>query len=117
MFFGFDLELTVETVLAEEGGPTLYSARDLEGGRWLILQVDDDPLHLAWLCAPVSERGARAVLGGRADPLDAVRHSTTGTVDLVRVDHGRAVPDQCLLCSSLPELLPGRVRHQLPLAA
>jgi hypothetical protein len=34
---------------------------------------------------------------------DAVRHSLTGTAEVVLVDHGRTVPDRCVLGSSLPE--------------
>jgi hypothetical protein len=104
-FFGFDLELAVEAILARGQAPTLCQARDLTGGPWLIVQTDDDPAHLAWLCAPVSERVMKAVVDGEALPWDAVSHSATGTVELVLVDHGRAVPDRCLLCSDLTEHL------------
>jgi hypothetical protein len=100
-FCGFDLELAVEAVLARDGCPALCRARDLRGGHWLILQVDDDPAHLAWLCAPLSERAIQAVACGEALATDAVRHSATGTVELVVVDHGRAVPDRCLLCADV----------------
>jgi hypothetical protein len=110
-FCGFDIQLYVEGVLARPDGPALYRSRDSTGQPWLIVEVDDDPLHLAWLCVPVSERAMEAVVSGRAAPRDVIRHSSTGTVDLVAVENGRAVPDRCLLCDSVPEhLLPVDVR-------
>jgi hypothetical protein len=105
-FCGFDLELFVERVLTRQDGPALCCARDWTGNQWLIVAVDEDPLHLAWLCARLSDRAMRAVVSGQATPKDALRHSATGTVELVAVDHGRAVPDRCLLCSSIPEKWP-----------
>jgi hypothetical protein len=116
-FCGFDLDLSVETVFARQGGPGLCAARDCTGGQWLIACVDDDPNHLAWLCAPVSERGLQAVADGRAQVIDALRHSATGTVELVTVDHGRAVPDRCLLCAELPNYLVPSVSRPVALAA
>jgi len=105
-FCGFDLELWVEEVLDDRDGPAVCSGRDLTGRPWIIARVDDDPAHLAWLCAEVSERALRAVLDGRASAFDAVRHSATGTAELVTVDHGRAVPDLCLLGAQVDEHLP-----------
>jgi hypothetical protein len=102
-FFGYDLELTVETILAAEKGPRLFTASDSRGAGWLVAQVGYEESHLAWLCAPVSERAAHAVAGGGADPRDAFRHSLTGMVELVTIDEGRATPDQCLLCGDLPD--------------
>jgi hypothetical protein len=104
-FCGFDIELHVDAVLARRSGPSLCCASDSTGARWLIVKVDDDPFHLAWLCVPVSERAMQAVATGRAAARDAIQHSFTGTVELVAVDHGRAVPDRCLLCSDIPERL------------
>jgi hypothetical protein len=104
-FCGYETELFVETVLARDNGPRLCCARDWTGDQWLIVSVDDDPDHLAWLCVPVSEHAMEAVLSGRATPRDASQHSATGTVDLVVIDHGRAIPDRCLLCASIPEQL------------
>ena len=115
-FCGFDIELFVEEVLATDQGQ-VYSARDWSGHRWLIVNIDEDPDRLAWLCAPVSERAMKAVATGRAAPNDAIRHSATGTVDLVVVDHGRAVPDRCLLCANIPQdLLPALNGHELSAA-
>jgi hypothetical protein len=106
MFCGFDLELAVEAVLVRDGGPALCWACDPSGDPWLIVQADKDPAHLAWLCAPVSERALQAILRGEASPGDVVGHSATGTVELVVVEHGRAVPDRCLLCADVAEHLP-----------
>src|SRR5436309_81490 len=85
-FCGFDLELIVQAVLSADQVPALYCARDFTGRQWLIAQVDDDPAHLAWLCAPISERAMRAIVNGQACPRDAVRHSLTGTVELVTIE-------------------------------
>jgi hypothetical protein len=104
-FCGFHLELFVDEVVTREEWPTLCRARDFVGDRWLIVQIDDDLRHQAWLCAPVSERALRTVLEGRASPFDVLRHSATGTVELVAVDNGRAVPDRCLLCSKVGQEL------------
>jgi hypothetical protein len=112
IFCGFDIQLVVEVVVNRTDGLEVCGGRDFTNGQWLIVRVDDDPGHLAWLCAPVSERAMQAVVNGRSSPMDAVRHSKTGTVELVTVDHGQAVPDQCLLCSGLPEdLLDPSDRH------
>jgi hypothetical protein len=69
------------------------------------VQVDDDRDHPAWVCAQASRPAIRAVLDGRASPRDVLRHSATGTVELVRVADGRAVPDRCLLCAEVDECL------------
>jgi hypothetical protein len=101
-FLGFDLQLSVDGLF---GGPDprVRSAEDPSGGRWLIVQVDEDPDHLVWVCAPISRRALEAVVSGRASAGDAVRHSETGIVEVVTVDHGRAVPDRCLCCASIPD--------------
>jgi len=99
IFCGFGIELVVEGVLARDDGPRFCRARDWTGHQWLIVTADEDPDHLAWLCVPVSERAMEAVVSRHATPRDAIQHSATGTVDLVVVDHGQAVPDRCLLCT------------------
>jgi hypothetical protein len=104
-FCGFDLELFVDMVVSRREWPTLCSARDAAGGHWLIVQVDADPAHLVWLCAPISERGVQVIVEGRGAAVDALRHSLTGTVEVVTIDYGRAVPDRCLLCAQLAESL------------
>jgi hypothetical protein len=116
-FCGFDLELFVEEVLDRRDWPTLCSARDFRGGRWLIVQVDDDPDRLAWMCVPVSARAIRAVRDGRYAPADVLRHSPTGTVELVTVEYGRAVADRSLLCECLSWQLPPSADHLLAVAA
>jgi hypothetical protein len=106
MFLGFEIELVVEAVLVrDDRGTRVCSAHDCTAQQWLIVKVSDEPAELAWLCAPVSERAIEAVLTGRGSLRDAIRHSATGTVDLVRVEHGQAVPDRCLLCPTIPEYL------------
>ena len=108
-FCGSDLKLVVEGMLPAEargGWPVVYSVRDGDGTLWLIVQVDDSPLHLSWLCAPIGERALRAVMEGRAAPADALRHSLTGTAELVTVDHGRAVRARCVLGAQVTESLP-----------
>jgi hypothetical protein len=107
-FCGSDLKLVVEGILPTEargGWPVVYSARDGDGTHWLVVQVDDNPLHLSWLCAPIGERALRAVMEGRAAPADALRHSITGTAELVTVHQGRAIPDRCLLGAQVAERL------------
>ena len=107
-FCGTDLKLVVEGMLPAEargGWPVVYSALDVDGTHWLIVQVDDEPLHLDWLCAPISERALQAVVEGRGTPADALRHSRTGTAELVTIEHGRAVPDRCLLGAQVAERL------------
>ena len=119
-FCGFRLELVVEDVLpAEVRGdwPVVYSARDGAGSCWLIVQVDDDPLHLTWLCAPITERALQAVVERHGTPADALRHSSTGTAELVTVDHGRPVPDRCLLGAQVAEELSAQSRRPALLAA
>jgi hypothetical protein len=101
-FLGYDLELKVESILAGDQGPTLFTARDDEGGAWLVAQVAFGPSSLVWLCAPVSDCAALAVVDHRADPRDAIRHSLTGTVEIVTIRDGRSAPDRCLLCAAVP---------------
>ena len=108
-FFGYDLDLTVETILAGDSSPSLFTGRDVQGIAWIIAQVADEPSHQAWLCAPVSEKAAAAIVERGADPRDAIRHSLTGTVELVSIEPGHATPDRCLLCSDVPDDLLGAV--------
>jgi hypothetical protein len=116
-FYGFEIELFVEKVLARHDGPCLCCARDWTARRWLIVRVAANPDHLAWLCVPVSERVMAAVLSGRAAPRDAVQHSATGTVEVVIVDCGSAVPDRCIPCADIPEaMLPAYERGVLSAA-
>jgi hypothetical protein len=100
-FLGSDLELFVDEVL-DDHDSVVRAAHDYEGEHWLVVQVDHNPDRLAWVCAPSSVRALREVATGRATMRDALRHSLTGTVEVVTVDHGRAVPDRCLCCAGLP---------------
>jgi hypothetical protein len=95
-FLGYELELFGVGVIADRDGRSVRHGTDLNGGQWLIVGVTGDTEHLVWVCAPVTVRMLEEVAAGRADPWDAVRHSVTGMVDVVTVDHGRAVPDRCL---------------------
>jgi hypothetical protein len=103
-FCGSDLSLSIEQILSRADWPTVCSAEDPAGDRWLIVQVDIDPVHPAWVCARVSELAMDAVVQGVCGAWDAVRHSLTGVVELVSLDAGRVVPDRCLLCQDLPDV-------------
>ena len=116
-FFGYNLDLTVDKILAGETGPSLFTASDTEGAGWLVAQVGFERSRLAWLCARMSDRAAQAVLAGTANPRDAIRHSLTGTVELVTVSDGRAAEDQCLLCRDLPEDLLSSIPAGVPVVA
>ena len=86
--FAFDLELFIDEVLGDHE-PVMRSACDFQGEHWVIVQVDDDPEHLVWVRAPIGLRALRSVATGSASVRDAVRHSLTGYVEVVTVDHGR----------------------------
>jgi hypothetical protein len=105
-FCGFDLELVVDEVLVRTDWPSICCARDSAGAQWLIVQTDDNPTHLTWMCAQVSELAMRAIVDGYALPADVLCHSLVGTVELVTIEHGRAVLDRCLLCANVSEDLP-----------
>jgi hypothetical protein len=115
-FLGFDLELVVDHIL-DPRDSMVRSAHDPEGERWLVVQVDDNPDRLAWVCAPASLRALREVASGRATLRDALRHSLTGTVEVVTVEHGRSVPDRCLCCAAIPEDLLNPTHTRTVLAA
>jgi hypothetical protein len=104
-FCGFELELFVDDVLTRQLWPSICCAHDFTGQRWLIVQVNYDPDRLTWMCARASEQAVQAVRSGYASPADVLRHSATGTVELVTVDHGRAVPDRCVPCARVKEHL------------
>jgi hypothetical protein len=101
-FCGFDLELTVDAVLQHDcDQPAVFSASDLDGNHWLILEADGNDREMAWICAPASDRMVELVGTGKATARDAVRHSLTGWVEVVRVVDGHAVPDQRVTCVEL----------------
>jgi hypothetical protein len=101
---GFDIELIIEEVFDRGEWPNLCRGCD-PGRQWLVVQTDDDPLHLEWMCAPASEGAIRAIREGRCAPEDVLCHSATGTVEVVTVDNGRAVPDRCLVNGQIWEHL------------
>ena len=104
-FYGYEIELSAVEVLTDGPGIRAHRGVDAAGQPWLIVLVDDDPQHLVWICAPVSGRALSEVAAGRAAVRDALRHTVTGTVELVTTARGRAVPDSCLLCSQIPTAL------------
>ncbi len=101
-FCGFELELTVETVLQRRvDQPAVFSAVDPAGEHWLIVDAGSDERVFSWICAPASDRVIELVAAGRAAAFDAVQHSRTGWVEVVRVVDGHAVPDERILCAEL----------------
>ncbi|MDA8046531.1 MAG: hypothetical protein M0Z30_15035 [Actinomycetota bacterium] len=104
-FCGFDLELTVETVLPRQPDQrAVFSAIDSTGEHWLIVEGGHGDGRVTWICAPASARVVELVSAGRAAAADAVHHSRTGWVEVVRVVGGRTVPDQRVSCSALAAL-------------
>ena len=116
-FYGYELELLAGEILGEVEGVSVRAGADIGGGHWLIVRVDRDPEQLVWVCAPVSVRALHEVASGHAAVTDALRHSVTGTVEVVAVDHGRAVPDRCLLCADIPDALLPALDLRIALAA
>lgn len=101
-FCGFDLELTVETVLQRQvDQPAVFTAIDALGVQWLIVEAGSDEHGFSWICAPASDKAVHLVSDGRAAAMDAVRHSLTGWVEVIRVVDGHAVPDQRVSCAEL----------------
>lgn len=105
-FCGFDFELAVDSVLLrQDGEPAVFSATDPCGDHWLIVETQGaDGGDVAWICAPASARVVELIADGRATASDALRHSKTGWVEVVRVVDGHAVPDQRLTCAELGAL-------------
>src|SRR5579875_2376839 len=94
-FCGFDLELTVEAVVQRrDDQPAVFTAVDATGDQWLIVEAGSDEHGFSWICAPASDRVVDLVNTGRAAAMDAVCHSLTGWVEVVRVVDGHAVPDR-----------------------
>jgi hypothetical protein len=108
-FCGFDIELIVDEILRREGDePAVCSAVDQGGQRWLIVEGARRGSDVSWFCAPASRRVIDLVATGRAAPADAVMHSETGWVEVVRVVEGHSVPDRRMLCAQLAgELVAG----------
>ena len=104
-FCGFDLELNVDGILQRTGDHlAVLSATNFHAEPWLIVEANSDDHETAWVCAPVSRRAIDLVATGRASAGDAVKHSITGWVEIVRIIGGRAVPDERVLCADLAPL-------------
>jgi hypothetical protein len=69
LFRGSEIELLVNKVLARDDGPTLCCVRDWTACQWLIVRVVQDPVYLAWVCAPVSDRAMRAATSVGVGPM------------------------------------------------
>jgi hypothetical protein len=106
-FLGRDLEMIVDRVLIWADGPQLCAGTDLTGQRWLVFRSRSDREGSLWLCSPITEKALREVETGRAAPRDALRHSSTGLVEVVAHAQGRVLPERCLRGGDIPEpLLP-----------
>jgi hypothetical protein len=104
-FLGFDLEMTIDRVLIDANGPQLCAGTDRSGQRWLVFGSGSDGEQSLWLCSPISDLALRQVEAGRAAPRDALRHSSTGLVEVVSCAAEGAVPERCLLCGEIPEAM------------
>jgi hypothetical protein len=113
-FCGSDLELAIERVLVRRSSYVACVGRDVAEQTWLIVSVDDNPAHLAWMCAPISARALNSVLDGQSTMKAALCHSLTGTAELVVIDDGRVTPDRCVLGADIPEKLMSRADWRLP---
>ena len=76
-FYGYELELFAGEVIGEVDGVSVRAGTDFCGGHWLIVRVGDDPEHLVWVSAPVSQRTLHEVASGNAAVRDVLRHSVT----------------------------------------
>jgi hypothetical protein len=104
-FLGFDLELTIDSVLIHTEGPVLCAGTDPSGRRWLAFRSGSDEEASHWLCSPITDLALRAVETGRATPRDALAHSSTGLVEVVSYTGGRVLPERCIRCAEIPEVL------------
>lgn len=112
-FCGYDLYLTVQKVIdRDHGRPAVCSAIDFQGRHWLVIEIDVRADHRSWLCVPTSPRAVELVAAGIASAGDVARRSSTGWVELIRTEYGRAVPDRFVPCSQLTAELPDG--YQLP---
>jgi hypothetical protein len=100
---GWDLQLDVDRVICETEGCFLGAATDPDGQTWLVLHRRA-PDCVAWLCGEVSSRMLEELEAGRAAPRDVLRHTLTGTVEIVTAaggsEDGR---DRCVCCADLPD--------------
>ena len=104
-FCGFDLQLEVERVLIRESSCVVCAGRDITMQLWLIVAATGNSDRQTWISAPVSDRAMRSLTNGRCTLKDALRHSLTGTAELVVTDHGHPLPDRCLRGADIPSSL------------
>ncbi len=105
-FCGYGLELFVDEVLTRrQEDPSVCTATDATGQRWLIVASSVDPANLAWVCAPASPHTLDLVRSGHSSAYEAVSHSPTGWVEMVSIVDGHSVPDRRIACSDLPAAL------------
>jgi hypothetical protein len=116
-FCGIHLELTVDRVLLRQDGPQLCTAHDTTGTAWLILRTCNTPSHQVWICAPQSPRALQAVTVNPQVAYQAIRHSVTGTAEVVSVQHGLPCPDRCFLGAQLPQYNPTDAQPTYTVAA
>jgi hypothetical protein len=104
-FLGHDLEMIIDRVLIRADGPQLCAGTDFTGQRWLVFRSRSNQEQSLWLCSPITQRALRQVETGRATPRNALRHSATGSVEVVTYAGGRVLPERCLRCSDIPDAL------------
>jgi hypothetical protein len=96
-FLGSDIELIVDDVLRRPEGRDLCAAHDSSGQPWIIMQTDTDLSRLSWCCAPVSSRALETVMNCPDRAISALRHSLTGTAEVVTIHNGQCISDKCIL--------------------
>jgi hypothetical protein len=98
------LGIEIDQVLATSDTlPSLFTGHDQWGCSYLVARASADECTITWLCAPISELALRCVAEGRAEPGDALRHSSNGAVARVRVARSNqtAVEETTELCREL----------------
>lgn len=114
-FLSHNLDLGISEVLAEDDGLKLCIGSDPSGQQWLLYRGRASTDQQVWVCAPASTRALQYVRMGRASVRDALRHSYTGTVEIITVgcDHGTA--DRPMRGTDIPsDLLPPGAWHVKP---
>jgi hypothetical protein len=112
-----DLELTVDRVVLRHDGPQLCTAHDTTGTAWLILRTHNTASYQAWICAPQSRRAIQAVTANPRVAYHAIRHSVTGTAELISIREGSPRPDRCFLGAQLSHHDPTDAQPIYPVAA
>jgi hypothetical protein len=116
-FCGIHLELIVDRVLLRQDGPQLCAAHDTTGTAWLILRTRNTPSHQVWICAPQSPRAIQAVTANPQVAYQAIRHSITGTAEVISIQHGSPQPDRCILGPQLSDHNPTDAQPTCTVAA